>query len=310
MIMAAMLLPSSTAADGFSPEILNSVVSVLPEWPGFDSPSADRRGRAQNPEGTAVAVLPGGYLATNVHVIGRAEKINIRFEDGRVMAAEIIGRDSVTDLALIKAPVDLPVPETAPDPALGARICAVGNQFGMGLSVTCGVVSALHRTGTGFNEIEDFIQTDAVINPGGSGGALIDERGRLVGLVSAIFTKDSDANIGVNFAASMRLVMRVMGDLKDRGRVVRGDPGFAVRDPTKEERTQFSGAVIDRLVRGGAAIAAGLAVGDVVTAVGDRPVRRASDVTSAIHMFRPGEAIEIAISRGGEARKLTLTLAP
>lgn len=309
----AALVPSASPAD-FSPEILKSVVSVLPEWPGFESAPAGRDSRPQNrlknPEGTAVAVLPGGYLATNVHVIGRAEKIKIRLDDGRIMAAEIVGRDSPTDLALIKAPIDLPVPAFASEPALGARVCAVGNQFGMGLSVTCGVVSALHRTGTGFNEIEDFIQTDAVINPGGSGGALVDDGGRLVGLVSAIFTKDSDANIGVNFASSMNLVMRVMGDLRDRGRVVRGEPGFGVRELTMAERATLTGAAIDRIARGGPAIAAGLEVGDVITAIGGRPIQRASDVTSAAHMARPGEAIDIAFSRSGEAQKARLTLAP
>lgn len=310
MIAVAMVLPAAATAGDFSPEILKSVVSVLPEWPGFAPAPTRPGGRPQNPEGTAVAVLPGGYLATNVHVIGRAEKIKIRFDNGRVVAAEIVGRDSATDLALIKAPVELPVPAIAPSPALGARVCAVGNQFGLGLSVTCGVVSARHRTGTGFNEIEDFIQTDAVINPGGSGGALVDDGGRLVGVVSAIFTKDSDANIGVNFAASMKLVIRVARDLKNHGRVVRGEPGFGVRDPTTDERTRVTGAVIDRLARGGAALAAGLKVGDVVTAVGGRPIRRASDVTSAIHMFRPGDAVDIVVGRDGATREVTLTLDP
>ncbi len=307
--ITAIMLPLAATADGFRADILKSVVSVLPEWPGFESPPASR-GRTQNPEGTAVAVLPGGYLATNVHVIGRAEKIKIRFNDGRVAAAEIVGRDSATDLALIKAPVDVPVLETAPEPTLGARVCAVGNQFGMGLSVTCGVVSALHRTGTGFNEIEDFVQTDAAINPGGSGGALVDERGRLVGIVSAIFTKESDANIGVNFASSMKLVARVAADLKAHGRVARGDPGFGVREMTLDERTRGSGAIIDRLTRGGAALAAGLAVGDVVTTVGGRPIGRASDVASAIYMYRPGETVEFAFNRGGVKRAAMLTLAP
>jgi S1-C subfamily serine protease len=309
-IFAAAAPPSDpAAAETFSPEILKSVVSVLPEWPGFTG-TPGRDGRPKNPEGTAVAVLPGGYLATNVHVIGRAEKIDIRLDDGRTVPVEIIGRDTLTDLALIKAPIDLPVPALAPEPTLGARVCAVGNQFGMGLSVTCGVVSALHRTGTGFNEIEDFIQTDAVVNPGGSGGALVDGQGRLVGLVSAIFTKDSDANIGVNFAASTRLLMRVVADLKDHGRVIRGQAGFGVRELTKAERKTSTGAAVDQLARNGAAIEAGLAVGDIVTAVGNRAVWRASDVAAAIGLYRPGDRVEITLLRGGTGRKATITLAP
>ena len=238
------------------------------------------------------------------------EKIKIRLEDGRILPAEIVGRDSMTDIALVKAPMDLPVPVFAPVPALGANVCAIGNQFGLGLSVTCGVISARNRTGTGFNPIEDFIQTDAVINPGGSGGALVDEKSRLVGLMSAIFTKDSDANIGVNFASSMKLVMRVVRDLKDNGRVIRGKTGFDVRDLTAAERATLAGAVINRLARSGAALKAGLRVGDVIVTVGNRPIKRASDVPSAIHMHRPGESIDITVRRGQVQRRLSLTLAP
>ena len=309
LAVIAVVASPPARAQSFSSETLKSVVSVLPEWPGFKS-EPGRDGRPKNPEGTAVAVLPGGYLATNVHVIGRAEKIDIRLEDGRVMPAMIVGRDASTDLALLKVSVDLPVPPAAPEPVLGQRVCAVGNQFGMGLSVTCGVVSALHRTGTGFNEIEDFIQTDAVVNPGGSGGALVDAQGRLVGLVTAIFTKESDANIGVNFAASVELLSRIVSDLKEHGRVVRGEPGFGVRDLTKAERRSMAGALVDRLSRGGGAFKAGIEVGDIVTAVGGRSVRRASDVASAMQMHRPGDAVEVAIVRAGAASKVNVTLGP
>src|SRR5690606_40595555 len=132
--------------------------------------------------------------------------ISVRLPDGHHVPAEVVGRDAATDLALLRVEAELPPLPLAPDPALGAPVCAVGNQFGLDLSVTCGVVSALHRAGTGFNPVEDFVQTDAVVNPGASGGALVDGEGRLVGLLSAIFTMESDANIGVNFAASAALV--------------------------------------------------------------------------------------------------------
>lgn len=282
---------------------MKSVVSLLPKWPGAEN-------RPKEPEGTAVAIFPGGYLATNDHVIGRAKKIKVRLNDGRILAAEIIGRDTMTDIALIKAPIDLPVLPLGPEPALGDRVCAIGNQFGLGLSVTCGVASALNRTGTGFNEIEDFIQTDAVVNPGGSGGALVDGDGRLVGLVSAIFTKDTDANIGVNFASSMKLVLRVARDLRDHGQVIRGMPGFGVRDLSEDEREATGGAAIDRIARGGAAFGAGLQVGDIITAVGARPVRRASDLPSALYMFRPGDSFDITFTRSGTRKTVTFTMAP
>lgn len=302
-LTASVNYPWPSPGGDFSPEVMKSVVSLLPEWPGAGN-------RPKEPEGTAVAIFPGGYLATNDHVIGRAKKIKVRLNDGRIFAAEIVGRDVMTDIALIKAPIDLPVPSLGPEPALGDRVCAIGNQFGLGLSVTCGVASALHRTGTGFNEIEDFIQTDAVVNPGGSGGALVDGEGRLVGLVSAIFTKDSDSNIGVNFASSMKLVLRVVRDLKDHGRVIRGMPGLSVRDLSEDERETTGGAAIDRIARGGAAFGAGLQVGDIITAVGARPVRRPSDLPSALHMFRPGDSFDITFIRGGTRKTVTFTMAP
>ncbi len=296
-------------AHAFSPEVLQSVVSVLPEWPDRP-PSAPADGRPEEPEGTAVAVLAGGYLATNVHVLGRATRVTVRLADGRIIASEIVGRDPLTDIALIKVAVDLPVPPIGPEPPLAAPVCAIGNQFGLGLSVTCGVVSAVHRSGTGFNPIEDFIQTDATVNPGGSGGALIDADGRLVGLVSAIFTKKTDANIGVNFAASMRLVLRVAEDLRDHGRVRRGKSGLRVEDLTEEERATWAGTRITRITPGSAAAAAGLAVGDIITAMGGRAVTKGADVSAAVYLHRIGQPFAVTYLRAGEPGKATLTLKP
>lgn len=280
----------SAKADSFSPGILKSVVSLLPQWPGSGY-------RPKEPEGTAVAVFPGGYLATNDHIIGPAKIIRIRMEDGRILPAEIIGRDPMTDLALVKAPIDLPVPTIGPEPKLGERVCAVGNQFGLGLSVTCGVVSATRRTGTGFNPIEDFIQTDAVINPGGSGGALVDGDGRLVGLVSAIFTKDSDANIGVNFASSMRLVKRVARDLKDRGRVVRQKSGLIVRNLTLDEQREGAGAYVQAVQPNSPAAGTGIQVGDIITMIGDWTVHKTNDLATAVFFIGPGGKARIEYKR-------------
>ncbi len=285
--VACLVLAAGPAGAGPLPErLLDSVVSVLPEWP-------DGEARAEEPEGSAVAVMAGGYLATNDHVLGRATSVQVRFDDGRLADARIVGRDRSTDIALIKIEAALPVLEQAPEPGLGEAVCAIGNQFGLGLAVTCGVVSAVHRTGVGFNPIEDFIQTDTVVNPGGSGGALVDAEGRLVGLVSAIFTKDTDANIGVNFATSMRLVMRVVEDLKAHGRVIRPRSGLRVEALSEDQRRRLAGARIRHLIPGGAAAAAGLEVGDVITAVAGRRIRRPSDVTSAIHLHRVGETVRI-----------------
>ena len=301
ILLSANLLATPGLAETLSPQIFNSIVSVLPEWPNLQS-------RSKEPEATAIAILPGGYLATNDHVIRFATVIRVRLNDGRVILGKVIGRDVLTDLALIKVPLDLPVLPLGSDPNLGDRVCAIGNQFGLGLSVTCGVTSALHRTGTGFNPIEDFIQTDAVVNPGGSGGALIDAQGNLVGLVSAIFTKNNDANIGVNFAASIKLVMRVVREIKEIGRVVRGDPGFKVRNLSLNERRTYVGAVVNQLSQKGPAKDSGLKIGDIIVKIDERNIISSSDIPSAIHMVRPGVSITIKFIRDGKSQTATLVL--
>jgi len=297
-------------AAALTPATLESVVSVLPVWPEPAPDAGGRRQRLEEPEASAVAVKPGGYLVTNLHVLRDARRVDVRLADGRLLPAEIVGRDPPTDLAVLKVEAALPPLPPGPAPALAAPVCAVGNQFGLGLSVTCGVVSAVHRTGTGFNPIEDFVQTDAAINPGASGGALVDGEGRLVGVVSAIFTKQTDANIGVNFATSVPLVMRVVEDLIAHGRVLRGRSGLRVAELSEAERGRLAGAVVQAVASGGAAEAAGIRPGDVVTRVGERPIRRASDVSSAFYMYRPGARAELEIRRDGGTLRITLELAP
>ncbi len=306
--LASVAWLAAAPGHAFSPEILNSVVSVLPVWPGYENRRSGPQKPGEEPEGTAVAVKGGGYLVTSLHVVARASRIVVRLADGRKMPAKMVGADRPTDLAVLKVSENLPTLPVGPEPVLAQPVCAVGNQFGLGLSVTCGVISATHRTGTGFNPIEDFIQTDAAVNPGASGGALVDAEGRLVGILSAIFTKKSDANLGVNFAASMRLVRRVTDDIIAHGKVLRGRIGARVGNLPRAGRR--SGAVVRGVTPGGAAAAAGLRGGDIVTAIGDRAIRSASDVTSALHMYRIGEPIELTVRRDGATRGLVLQLAP
>ena len=294
-------------SEGFDPTLTKSVVAVIPKWPG-NSRFGDRARNA--PEGSAVAIMPGGYLVTNAHVLGRAKKVDIRLHDGRLLAVSIVGRDLRTDLALLKAPIEFPVPPMSKARSIGASVCAVGNQFGLGLSVTCGVVSALGRTNAGFNQIEDFVQTDASINPGGSGGALFDGNGRLIGIVSAIFTKNSDADIGVNFAADIELVRRVVDDLKAFGQVMIGELGFRTARLKPQVRRNSSGVRIIQVNIDGAAAAAGLRVGDIVKHAGGRQIFRPSDLRAAIFLRRPGEKILVRYSRDTVVKQTLLNLAP
>ncbi|MBT4701669.1 MAG: PDZ domain-containing protein, partial [Rhodospirillaceae bacterium] len=162
--------------------------------------------------------------------------------------------------------------------------------------------------GVGFNPVEDFIQTDAVVNPGASGGALVDAQGRLVGLLSAIFTKGSDANVGVNFAASMDLVTRVVDDLIAHGKVIRGKSGILVGLLPRIERRNKTGALIRRVQSGSPAEVAGLKADDIITSIGARPIRKPSDVTSVFGLARIGENIPVTVLRDERPMVLTVTL--
>jgi S1-C subfamily serine protease len=264
----------------------------------------------EEPEGTGVAIRPGGYVVTNLHVVRRSISVNVRLSDGRFLLAKTVGIDPLTDIAVLKINEDIPPLIIGPPVKLADPICTVGNQFGLDLSVTCGVVSATHRTGVGFNPIEDFIQTDAVVNPGASGGAMVDAQGRLVGLLSAIFTKKSDANVGVNFAASTDLLTRVVDDLIAHGKVIRGKSGLVVGNLPRIERRNRTGALIRRIQPGTAAEVAGLMADDIVTSIGARPIRKPSDVTSVFGLARVGEKIPVTVFRGDRTMVLTLTLTP
>jgi S1-C subfamily serine protease len=310
--VAALLLTAGLwgPARAFEPKVLDSVVSVLPLWPGYQQGGRLSGPGGEEPEGTAVAIKPGGYLVTALHIVDRAVEIQVRLADGRIAPARLIDRDPATELAVLKIDADLPPLGPGPEPALGAPVCAVGNPFGLDLSVTCGVVSAIGRSGVGFNPIEDFVQTDASVNPGASGGALVDSDGRLVGILSAIFTKNSDADIGVNFAVSTRLTLRVVDDLIAHGRVIRTKTGLVLEELSPDQRRLTAGARVAAVVPNGPAAKAGLAVGDIVTAVAGRPVRKASEGTSAIHLHRPGERLTLSVVRGGVERHLELVLPP
>jgi len=296
-------------AKAISPETLKSVVSVLPVWADFRNRGGNGR-PLQEPEGTGVSIRHDGYIVTNLHVVRRALSVNIRLSDGRIYPAKVVGIDPLTDIAVLKAELDLPALTIEFKVKLAEPVCTVGNQFGLDLSVTCGVVSAVHRTGTGFNPVEDFIQTDAVVNPGASGGELINSRGRLVGLISAIFTKGSDANLGVNFAASMDLVVRVTDDLIKHGKVIRGKSGLVVGILPRSERRDKTGVLISRILSGMAAEAAGLMVDDIITSIGARSIRKPSDVTSMFGLARVGEKIPVTVIRDGGKKVFTLKLLP
>ena len=187
-----------------------SVVVIEPTWPGYNRPGFGAPpGTA--PAGTGIFIGTGdgsNHLVTAAHVITRATEIEIVTEDGMRHAAAVIAVDNQRDIAILETKLKRrPIMLRLTDPAIGEHGCAIGNSFGLGLSISCGVVSAIHRKQVGFNPIEDFVQTDAAINPGGSGGALVDADGRLIGMIDGIFTKEADIDAGVNFAVSVPLLI-------------------------------------------------------------------------------------------------------
>ncbi|RMF07607.1 MAG: PDZ domain-containing protein [Alphaproteobacteria bacterium] len=282
-------------------EAMHSVVSVLPEWP------AEAR-RAEEPEGSGVVVIDGRTILTAAHIINKARSVRVRTLDGDIIPARLRGRDLATDIAVLEIGRQLPVIKVRrEDPELGSRVCTIGNAFGLGLSLTCGIVSGLHRAGIGFNPIEDFVQTDAAVNPGASGGALVNEEGELVGLLSAIYTKRSDANIGVNFAVSTALAMDVAAALKESGRVKRVVSGLRLAAfPAGAHETGRQGAQVTAVREGYAGARSGLRPGDVILRAGTRRIRKPADFVSVMAGVKPGMVLELQVLRAGKPMILHL----
>ena len=279
---------------------MTSVVSVLPEWP------PDAR-RLDEPEGSGVVMLDGKTIVTALHVVDKALSIRVRTLQGELLTARLSGRDRASDIAILAIDKTLPVVALAQrEPRLGERVCAIGNAFGLGLSVACGVVSGVNRAGVGFNRVEDFIQTDAAVNPGASGGALVSESGEFVGLLSAIFTKKSDANIGVNFAVSARLTGDVVRQLRANGRVRRPISGLRLEAVPGKGETGRLGARVVSMKSGSLGERAGLKEGDIILRAGGRRVRKPPDFVSAMSRLLRAEALEIEIDRSGSEQTLRL----
>jgi Do/DeqQ family serine protease len=254
--------------------------------------------------GSGVIVSPEGYVLTNNHVVAQADEIVVALQDGRETKAKVIGTDPGTDLALLRINLDkLPVITFRDTPTqVGDVVLAIGNPFGVGQTVTQGIISATGRQGLGINTYEDFIQTDAAINPGNSGGALIDVGGNLVGINSAIYSQ-SGGNMGIGFAIPVTLAKTVMQSLIKEGHVVRGWMGIEVRtlDPQLAahiESPAEKGVAIAGIVRGGPAYQAGLEPGDILVRVNSKPVDNAAQAINLIAAIKPGTEVPVAVMRG------------
>lgn len=262
--------------------------------------------------GSGVIISQDGYIVTNSHVISKADNIIVMLNDGRKATAKVIGSDVESDLAVIK--VDLtglkPLGFREQSTQVGDVVLAIGNPFGVGQTVTQGIISATGRTGLGINTVEDFIQTDAAINPGNSGGALVDAYGQLVGINTAIFSR-SGGSMGIGFAIPTEIVKLVMNGIIKDGKVHRGWLGIelqsSMKDPTKlNDDTQ--GVEVMNVMRDGPAAKAGLQKGDIITAMDNKPVNDANTLIQLVARKAPNSVVNLQVMRNKTQSSVNVTL--
>ncbi|MFK5987075.1 MAG: DegQ family serine endoprotease [Pseudomonadota bacterium] len=269
------------------------------------------RRRQQNLGSGVIINATSGYVITNHHVIADADDIVVTLKDGRKFSAELIGSDAKTDISILKIPSkNLTAIKMSNSDSLrvGDFAIAIGNPYGLGQSVTSGIISALGRNNLGIEGYEDFIQTDASINPGNSGGALVNLYGELIGINTAILSK-SGGNVGIGFAIPINMVASVKQQLIKHGQVTRGILGVHIQDLTPDLASalgikQTHGAIIAKIVTNSAAEQAGLKNGDIITKSNNKVVKNAADLRNSIGLMRPGETVVLQLLRGDKQKTI------
>jgi len=320
--------PASAAAGGSYHEAVRratpSVVNIFtskearaPRHPLFNDPLFRRFFGEQSPDeaqraaslGSGVIVSASGYVLTNHHVVDTADEIEVALADGRKLLAKVVGNDPDTDLAVLRLTAENLSPITfgsSDTLKVGDVVLAIGNPFGVGQTVTAGIVSALGRTGLGINTFENFIQTDAAINPGNSGGALVDAGGNLVGINTAIFSR-SGGNLGIGFAIPVSTAKMVLEQIVKNGGVTRGWLGAELA-PARGEAKSERGVLIAGVVRGGPAEKGGVRTGDVVTELDGRPIPDPTALLNVVAALTPGATVKIGLRRQGREMETTVTI--
>ena len=264
----------------------------------------------RNNLGSGVIVNKNGYIITNHHVIENASEIRVVLRDGRSMAARVVGTDPETDLAVLQASGDdFPVAQLgrSQDLQIGDVVLAIGNGFGLGQTVTMGIVSAVGRQSLGLTNYDNFIQTDAAINPGNSGGALINPFGDVIGINTAIYTK-SGGSEGVGFAIPAQLVNKVFEQIRDKGRVIRGWIGVTTTQAVTPELAQAlglgdaKGLLVAQILRNGPADKAGIKPGDVIQKVNGVAATTARVMVDLVADIQPGDDVKIELTRDGDSQ--------
>lgn len=277
----------------------------------FEFHGGPSQGNENTNLGSGVIVSEDGYIVTNAHVIEKADEITVSFNDGRKSRASIVGTDPDSDLAVIKVDMNglKPLGFRENPIRVGDVALAIGNPFGVGQTVTQGIISATGRTGLGVNKFEDFIQTDAAINPGNSGGALVDARGELVGINTVIFSR-SGGSMGIGFAIPTAIVEQVMNALIEDGRVSRGWLGIEIqsqlRDPTQLETS--TGVEVLNVVRQGPADKSGLQAGDIILAIDGVEMTDANTLIQYVARKSPNTELNTQILRDGKNGQVKVRL--
>lgn len=282
------------------------------EFFGDQLPEQFAQERNENSLGSGVIVRSDGYILTNNHVIAQADQIVVGLNDGRRALAKVIGTDPDSDLAVIKIDLnELPVlPFKLSGNDVGDVVLAIGNPFGVGQTVTQGIISATNRSDLGINTYEDFIQTDAAINPGNSGGALIDVAGNLIGVNTAIFSQ-SGGSLGIGFAIPAKVCQQILNSILKDGRVVRGWLGISLM-PIQQDNIlepKQAGVVVADVLPNGPAASAGVKKGDKIIEVNDEAITSASHLINYVALQAPNSTIKIAVVRGEKPLTLDVVVA-
>ena len=318
----------SAAARKAMPTVVNVFTTKdvkVPRHPFMDDPvfryffgdQFDAQTQKSTNLGSGVIVSGEGYILTNSHVVEAADDIEVALADGRRAQARVVGADPDTDIAVLK--IKLPkLPSIAfgqsDQASVGDVVLAIGNPFGVGQTVTMGIISAVGRSHLGINTFENFIQTDAAINPGNSGGALIDADGNLIGINTAIYSRTpGGASLGIGFAIPVSAARQVMEQIVRTGSVTRGWIGVAVQDMTQELAESFKlpqarGALISEVLSGSPADKAGIKPGDILIAVNDKPVTDSASMLALIAILQPGQQAELKVIRGQAENVVKVTI--
>jgi serine protease Do len=278
-----------------------------------------RRPRQQKEEGmgSGVIVSPNGYILTNNHVVDHATTVTVIMPDKHEYSARVVGTDPKTDIAVLKVDAGSLEPITIGDSdkvQVGDYVLAIGNPFGVGKTVTMGIVSATGRANLGIEDYEDFIQTDASINPGNSGGALVNDRGELIGINTAILANGSEGNQGIGFAVPVDVARNVMDQIINHGKVTRAYLGVMAQEVTPSiakafHETEVRGALVGDVTPNSPARKAGLEKGDIILGINGQPVNGSAELRMHVSLMAPGTKVEVKVFRDGAEKTIPLTLA-